>query len=323
MLKRFVNTISNETRASLLITLSGVFYGSLGFLGMNLIHANLSVATVLFWRFFISSCILISYCYLRSHSLRTTFRSALVSFLYGALFYSPSAILYFLTSVSIGTGVAMVIFFTYPAWVVLLVWIIQNQRPTKMTAFCIFVIFLGLSLLNTPDELTLSLNGTLFGIFSSIFYAFYVYFSKSQLKNISPISSTFFLCLGCSFTFLVYSLFENSLDFPRKPEHFRDLLAISLIGTVIPAFLLLEGMKVVHAAKAAILSVFEPIVTLLLGYFLLNETLNYSQGLGIAIILIAATLSQVEDSFVQKVIRMLQSSFILPKLSEQDIHTQD
>ena len=69
-------------------------------------------------------------------------------------------------------------------------------------------------------------------------------------------------------------------------------IGFAFIGTVLPLWLLFYGLKKVNVTKAALVSVLEPISTVLIGVLLLDETLSVHQIAGIIIMLCAALLVQ-------------------------------
>ena len=72
------------------------------------------------------------------------------------------------------------------------------------------------------------------------------------------------------------------------------ILLLGIFATAIPIQLLIVGLKYISPVKASILSVTEPVMTLILGMFLLSETISPLQLFGIFIILFGAVLIQFE-----------------------------
>ena len=74
---------------------------------------------------------------------------------------------------------------------------------------------------------------------------------------------------------------------------FLNILGISFVCTVLPVILLLEGLKTVEAGKASVISILEPVVTVIAGALFLNESFHMSQIIGSIIILTGAFAIQI------------------------------
>ena len=73
-----------------------------------------------------------------------------------------------------------------------------------------------------------------------------------------------------------------------------NILLFAFIGTVLPIFLLLRGMKTLSANKASIISVLEPVAVLAVGAIILKEEVSWQQGVGAFLILFSAVAVQFE-----------------------------
>ncbi len=286
-----------QLRGTLLVGLSGLLYGFMGFFGTELIHENLSVSTMLFWRFFIATLWVLGtalWCkrnfFKKAPDRRTLFQTLLL----GAASYSGASSLFFLASQYTGTGIAMVIFFCYPVFVTLFAWVTTNWKMNKYTAASLFAILLGLTLLQGEGTHAFNFFGILLAIISGLSYAIYVISSKHHTQNFDSELLTFLVCLGNSIIFLIIACTTKSFLIPTSLHAWLYIGAIGIIATALPIQLLLDGIKHVTPIKASILSVLEPVVTLLVGVLLLHESMCSLQTIGVMIILLGALLIQFE-----------------------------
>ncbi len=60
---------------------------------------------------------------------------------------------------------------------------------------------------------------------------------------------------------------------------------LAILATVLPIYLVYVAMRTINSTKASILSVFEPIVTIILGIIFLQEKITIAQYIGVIIIL--------------------------------------
>jgi drug/metabolite transporter (DMT)-like permease len=254
------------------------------------VHAHISVPTMLFWRFVVSSIFLV--CCLVLQDQPSTDRKEIVkAFLYGVFFYSGSALGYFFSSVYIGTGFAMVVFFIYPAIVIILNYVLYRQPIAPHYYLALFFIVSGLILLVEGQPLKGDVLGIGMGLLSAFSYAAYVVGSKKA--NISPVVSSLMVSLGCCVTSLVFAYAEGSFLVPHGADVWAHILGLGILCTALPIVLLLQALKYISAVKASILSVFEPVFVISLGVVLLGETITHLQLWGIGVVLLGALLTLV------------------------------
>lgn len=286
-----------EIRGGLLVALSGLLYGFMAYFGTQLIHIKLTVATMLFWRFSLAMVwVLVSAVWQKKKIFQNlpSYTTLLQVLILCGISYSGGSIFFFLASKYTGTGVAMVIFFCFPVFVTLYSWATTSWRMNIHAAGSLLAIMIGLMLLKGHGSHSISLAGIIFAIIAGISYAAYVIYSKNNIKNMDSGLLTFLVCLGNSIIFLIVSCVTKSFYVPDTFHAWTYIIALGIVATALPIQLLLDGIKHISSIKASILSVFEPVVTLLVGVTLLNESMTGIQALGIMIVLFGAILIQFE-----------------------------
>lgn len=281
----------------LYVLLSGLFFGLLGYFGISAMNANLSVYNMLLWRFLVSS-LFIFILIAPQITLLTNHKVELIKvFFYGMAFYSTTAIFYFLASVHLGSGLAMVIFFTYPAFVILINMLLYRTRVSKRYLVALSIITFGMLLLMNSGFGKFNLQGILFSVFSALLYALYVVVSKKS--PVAPLPSTFALTVGCVVTCFLAAQADHSLMLPDTMELWFNIGGIGIICTALPIFFLLKGLKYLSAVQASILSVLEPVFVVIFGIILLDERIDFTQAIGVIALLCGALLSLLNDKTSQ------------------------
>lgn len=282
---------AKECYGTMCAILSGLLYGFVGYFGVSIVHASLSVATMLFWRFFIATVVIGVFLINWRKDFHVFFKKeAGLSFVNGALFYGLSTSLYFFACPYIGSGLAMVLFFTYPAMVVLLNYCLYGQKMPPIYYVALMIIFVGMFFLMDPQGVRFDVLGIVLSVTSAFFYASYIVSSK-KISTLPPTISTFMVCLGCMIFSLLFSLENHSLVIPSSLPIWINLLGIALVSTCIPIMLLLYSLNYISSEKAAILSVLEPVFVLIFGVMLLNEPMKPRYVFGSTIILSGALLT--------------------------------
>ncbi|MFN7038129.1 MAG: DMT family transporter [Alphaproteobacteria bacterium] len=282
--------LNNHTKAVLYTIMSGSLFGVIGFFGLEIYKFGLSVEELLFWRFTLASIIfyIISY---RSIKLNQ-FKEFIPPFLLGILIYAPSTYLWFESIKLISSGLAMVVFYSFPVYVAIFSWIINKEIVTKTSIISIFIMLVGLILIADFNNLTLDHKGLILALISAILYGIYFFISKKLCRNIDPSLSSFMVCLGNAFGFILLLVLSKGFNYNYSYNVWFYLIAIAIIGTILPIVFLFKGLKEISELEASILSVSEPVVSLLFGTFLLNERISLIQIIGIILIILSAILIQ-------------------------------
>lgn len=295
--------LSNECKGVLYAIASGLCFGLLGYLGITLMDAHLSVYNMLFWRFAVGAgVIFLSLIPMYKTIFQQPYESLRVVF-YGILFYAPTAVLYFIACQSIGTGLAMVTFFVYPVIVILLNKFLYKVPISATYYGAVILILIGMCLLGDITSATFNFYGILLGIASACVYSFYVIASKRS--TLGPLVSTFMVSIGSMITCFIAAYNEGSFFVPIGFSVWVKILLVGIISTALPMLFLLRALQYISAEKASLLSVFEPIFVVFLGVVLLDEKIGYLQMVGVAVILCGALVSllsspKVDKNFSQK-----------------------
>lgn len=296
-------TLSQQMRGTLLVALSGIMYGCLGYLGTVLIHAHFSIENMLFWRFFVALLWMMLWAYLRHDVTQSPpYSLALLAkaTLFASFTYSGSSLFYFMATQRIGTGTAMVIFYAYPVFVMLFAWLLKRWQIDRYAFMALNAVVIGLCFLKGQGESTLNMLGIGSAIIAGLCYAIYVYGSERAVDHLPTSMLTLLVCFGNTLIYFILSCLTQQFAWPNTLHTLLCVLAIGIIATAIPIQLLLEGLKDISPVKASILSVLEPVVTLGIGFSLLHETLSTYQAIGIIIILAGALFIQFEKGTSQQ-----------------------
>lgn len=300
----------NNIKGVFYAALSGILYGCLAYFGFNLVNSNFSFSDMLFWRFALATVALLPFVFKKSLWTFASLYKIGTLFFIGLFVYSLGAHFYFQAAERIGSGLAMVIFFIFPLFVILLSWVIDKHTIGKGTIASVTIILIGLGLLADYEQAHINFVGLVLALLSGVGYAIYVYISK-KIK-VPPLLSTFILCFGSAVLFFFLSLYQNGGKMIALPSCWLSAVVLGLICTLFPILLLLKAMETVTATKASILGVLEPLATIVIGILFLDETITLRQWMGTGIVLAGAILVQCE-SYIETYLKKLRSSRPLTK----------
>lgn len=191
----------------------------------------------------------------------------------------------------IEVGMSRLILFTFPAQIMIFSAIFNRQAPSGRQLFAFAVTYGGLVIILAPDGvhgLSVHSNTGLFWAFlCSTAYAAYLMASQGIMKRIG--SARFTAASGS--TTLILMLLTIPLTGGYGTMNFTIAgfgwgVLIAVVCTVIPFFLLFEGIARSTAAKASLISLLGPTITIAAAWMLLDEILTPTQLAGCALAMI-------------------------------------
>jgi drug/metabolite transporter (DMT)-like permease len=212
-----------------------------------------------------------------------------------ALGFAATPLLLYSSYNYISTGMAMTIHFVYPAFVLLGCVLFCREPFDWIKALCAVLCTAGILLFYSPEHEG-SLTGIVLAFVSGITYAFYIiYLDWSGLSALAPFSLLFWLALVSAGEILVFSLAAGSLSLSLTSLGWLLSLVFSLGTTVAAVALFQAGVQAVGPQRAAILSTFEPITSIVVGIAVFSEPFGLRTGVGVLLILAGVLLLTLFD----------------------------
>lgn len=210
----------------------------------------------------------------------------------GCLGYYVSSLLDFLGLQYVTAGIERLILFIYPTLVMLMSSLIFKERIKPIQWLALAITYIGL-LIAFFSEVDLQSTQSAHFILGSILificaftYAAYIVGSGRLIPMVGAAKFNSYAMSFASVGVLIH-FFINSkvslLGFPALVYVYGFLMAI--LSTVIPSYLVVAGIKRIGSDNAAIVGSIGPVSTLILAYFLLQESISLFQIIGTIMIL--------------------------------------
>lgn len=227
----------------------------------------------------------------RSTNVRFTGKQWVSVALIGCLGYYISSLLDFIGLQYVSAGMERLILFIYPTLVLLMssIFFRQRIRPIQWLALIITYGGLVVAFAGEVDIRETADPQFVFGslmIFACAFtFALYIVGSGRLIPIIGAAKfnsyAMTFACLGVLLHFFVVS--DNSLwEFSQQVYVYSLLMAI--VSTVIPSYLISEGIKRVGSENAAIVGSVGPVSTIIQAFYFLGEPIVLFQVAGTVLI---------------------------------------
>ncbi len=191
----------------------------------------------------------------------------------------------------VGVGVATLVYYCGPVFVMLLSPLLFRERITGRKAFGFGLVLLGMIFLNGTSLLEGGLStGLLFCLIAALLFAGMVIFSK-KASDISGLDSSMYQIIASFVTVAVYSFFrEPSLSYFREmgsdlSGNLLPLLILGILNTGIANYLYFSAIPKLPVQTVSACSYLEPLSALAFSVVLLGEAFSPLQMAGALLIL--------------------------------------
>jgi drug/metabolite transporter (DMT)-like permease len=290
-----VRPASPTSTGAALCVLSAAGFGTLGIFGRLAADAGAGTTTTLAVRFAIAALALAALAAVRApRPAALPGRAVRRALALGAVGYSLQAACYFAALERLDASMTAIVLYTYPAFVTLAALALGRAAPDGRTAVALAAASAVLALvLLGPGTGAFDLAGAALALGASVTYTTYILVSDGMTRTMPPLALAALVCAGAATTCTAAGLASGTLDLGLSGAAWLWLVLIALVSTVLPVTTFFAGLRRVGPSEAAILSAFEPPVTLVLAALALGERLAPVQLAGGALVLAAAVALQL------------------------------
>jgi len=278
-------------RATLLIILSALSFGSISVLTVLVTAAGVPLLTAMAWRYLLGVTLLGAVA--RPGRIRSipTVRvvqlvvtggcgQALITYLsLHALEYIPVGPLAFL-------------FYTYPAWVAVLAALRKTERLTSVRVIALTLALAGVTIMVGAPTEKLNSIGVMLALGSALLYSVYLPALEHVQAGIPAVIATFLLIGGAAMAFVIAALLTGELLIPVGIAVWSEILVLAVVSTVVAFLTLIKGLAVLGPVRTSIVATVEPFFTATLGVLVLGNQMSTTTLLGGMLIAGAVLLIQ-------------------------------
>ena len=280
-------------RATLLIVVSALSFGSISVLTVLTTNAGVPLLTAMAWRYVMGAVLLGTLAQVRH--IRSLSRQRIVYLmLTGGVGQALITYLSLHALEYIPVGPLAFLFYTYPAWVALLAAVRRTERLTPIRVFALVLALVGVTIMvGTPTE-KLNPVGVMLALGSALLYSLYLPALERVQDGIPALLSTFLLIVGAAVSFVAAALLTGELFVPRGIAVWLNMSLLGCVSTVIAFSTLIKGLSVLGPVRTAIIATVEPFFTAILGALVLGNQFGAATLIGGAFI--AAAVLVIEWS---------------------------
>ena len=205
-------------------------------------------------------------------------------------------LLYFYTVRESTVGTAAILLYSSPAFVVVLARLFLKERLNAAKVLALLLTAGGIFLVAgayVPSNLEVTPTVLLTGLLSGLTYGLYSIFGRPVTGHLSPsIILSYALFFG-SLLLVVAALPTLDTLVGLPASSYALLLMLSVVHTTLGFALYTFGLGRLGAGRAAVVATVEPVVAVVLGTALLDESLTVPKVVGALLVISGAALAQV------------------------------
>ena len=194
---------------------------------------------------------------------------------------------YFIAINDIDTGLAIVLFYANPVFIVFGSWIIWKKRPSKNVLISLVFTMIGVFI--TVGQIgEASLSAVVLVLLSAIFFTIYLLGLSHSLEQTDVITSVVLVNAGgaISYWFLVVtSPGSLTAEFPHDSVAWLYIAGLVVFGTVTPILAGFAGLKRVGPSMVSVLTTLEPVLAIAAGVIFLGENLTVNRVIGASFVI--------------------------------------
>lgn len=213
----------------------------------------------------------------------------------GFLSYYLGALLSFYSLTLISAGLERTLLFTYPAFVLVVRWAIRRKRPGWREVAVVAVTWLGVALAvgGAPARDT-SLLGVAAVLVCALTLAGYFLVNESVGERIGSAAFTVTAMTAAAGGLAAHvvlvgpglaALIPKASDWPL-------MIGLVLGATVLPLFLVAEGVRRLGAQRASVVTTLGPPTTIVLAWWILSESMGTAQLIGVLMVVAAIAVGE-------------------------------
>ncbi|WP_271274226.1 DMT family transporter [Aliamphritea hakodatensis] len=278
-------------RGYLLVIVAAVSYGLQPLFAFQAYGDGATPLGLLLCRYIIAFTLLLIW--LRWRNIALPRGKAFRQYLIIGIGYGCAALGYYTASQSTSVSLAVIVMFSFPAFITLYAMVILKDPP-RTSRLLSMVMGLGGVVLAAGSDLQGDLSGIGWALFAALSYGASIIYGSHNAVSKQPLADSCVIMLGGALIFSVAILGSTLLStgipvsLPSGTASWLATVSLAAFATLLPAICFISGSPKTGAANAATISTLEPVVAISIAVLMIGESLPTDTLLGGMLVLAAA-----------------------------------
>tara|TARA_R110002095_G_C4237784_1_gene238654 strand:+ start:1140 stop:2027 length:888 start_codon:yes stop_codon:yes gene_type:complete len=275
-----------------LVLMAAFFYGLNPFFAQLLFREGLGAEMVSLYRFILPAMFFSFFLRTARENWSESCRSLILGVASGIAIFG-----YFHAMETIPAATAILIYYSYPVFSVLIGWIVFSRVPSQNALISAALVAIAASLTIRPEALPADVLLSVAACFlAPLAVATQVQYLSNPRKSIPATNRMAWITIGHIMVLLPITMWVAPVHvLPVSLTGVMSVLGIALLAAAIPQILFMVGAPRSCADKNALTGSLELVVALLTGAILLGESLDRLELTAMALIVLALFIKQVKN----------------------------
>ena len=282
--------MDKESTGILLVLVSAISFGLMPIFARFAYSDGVGVDELLFVRFLLAFLVMGAILAVRRQLIIPLVRDLLVLLVLGGLLYFLDSTFYFTSLLYSPVAIVELVLYTYPALVTVGAFALGWGRISRRLMAAIVIAMLGLILVANPFGNPIGF-GVLLALGSSVAYTLYILSGTKVLRRVRGDVGAFYVMGGASVSFGLTGGLARSIHLNWSLEGWFWVGTITLLCTVVAVTAFFIGISRIGPSRAALISLVEPVASVIVATVIFGNALNISQWVGGVLILTATALT--------------------------------
>jgi len=233
----------------------------------------------------------------RREKLSVTKRQLILLFFTGGIVYFLTTMLYYNAILYIPVSLHVMVFYIYPTLINIFSVTVLKEKISSRQVLSLAIGFLGIAMMVWSPGILINWFGIMLSFLAALGNGSYVLMvGNKNIEGLDSITVTTYITTFAAASFIVSGIFTNQLMLNVSIKGFLAIMFVAVFSTVVATITLYLGVKKIGAARASIISTFEPVVGAFLSILLLNEKFIPLQIVGAVFVILAVVLVNIKKS---------------------------
>lgn len=221
----------------------------------------------------------------------------------GILGYYLSSLFDFIGLQYVSAGLERLILFLYPTFAILINTFFFKTKLGRIQVIALVLTYLGIGIAYFGElQLDTSNPQLFFGSFMiflcAITYSFYLVGTGRMVQRVGVTRYTAYAMLAATIgIFINFLLTHNIQSIPFSTTLTGYAIALAIVATVLPSFMMTNGMKRIGSNNVSIITSIGPVSTIIQAHFFLGEKIIAAQILGTSLVIAGVILIGWQSKF--------------------------
>lgn len=278
----------------LAVIVASFLYGIMPIFTKRILLEGMTSGAVVFYRLLFAAIVSFIVLKVLGIDITVTKRQFIEMAVMGVLGFGATTALLTMSYNLIPTGLATMLYFSYPLFVTLVMTVFFKEKISKIKIMACLCAVAGILLI--ADFSSLSIAGVVLALVSGATYAAYVISNKKMtFGKLHGLVIVFYVSSFATVFFGIKAVITKEMMLPCSVLALVLLMIIAVFCTVTTLFLLTYGIKTLGASTSSMLNMLEPVVGLAAGVIVYKEIIPVKGIIGCILIVMTGIISAFDS----------------------------